>query len=664
VFSLLAPDGGTPSAPLQVDYRAVLDACAEGVYLVDTTGICRYANAAVGELLGLDVAHLIGSNVHELIHHSRPDGSPMPREECPMYRVAALGAAAQAEDEVLWRADGRPVAVDYRSRPLRVSGELAGAVVTFTDATERRAAVAELAGILATAGDAFVGIDHDGAITGWNAAAESLLGWTASEAIGRPLVETIVPVRLREKYTARLQALHTLEGADMPVGPVELTTQSKTGSEIAIELTIGRMPWAGDWRFHAFLRDVTQRRVMAQALETSEALHRRLAENSRDLISRHGRAGNLVYVSPASLELLGMTPGEMLGRNGRDLVHPDDLTALQALDVDAIDAGERVEVTFRLRHRDGHWVWVEAVLSVLRDSTGTVTEFQMSTRDITDRKAREAASQQASRLESLGRLSAGLAHEINSPIQYVGDNARFVADAYRHLHRVLCEYRKLADAAGSTDLEERLAAVRQAETGIEFDFLEAEIPLALEQTLEGIERVATIVRAMKTFSHPGGKEQAAADLNEALAATVTVTRAQVGGVADLCMELADLPPVICDIAELNQAFLNLIVNAADAIEDTGRRGVISLSSALDDDHVIVRISDTGGGIPDDVLPKIFDPFFTTKDVGRGSGQGLPLTRAVVEGHGGTLAVDSRQGRGTTFTVRLPANGRQPATTPA
>ncbi|SFK76103.1 PAS domain-containing sensor histidine kinase [Geodermatophilus ruber] len=665
MFSLLAPDGGTPSAPLKVDFRAILDACAEGVYLVDTRGICRYANAAVGELLGLAVADLIGSNIHEVIHHSRPDGSPLPREECPMYRVAALGGAAQADDEVLWRADGTPVAVDYRSRPLRLNGQLVGAVVTFTDATERRSAVAELAGILATAGDAFVGIEHDGAITGWNAAAESLLGWTASEAIGRPLVETIVPVRLREEYAARLQALHTLEEADMPVGPVEFTAQNKAGGEIAIELTIGRMPWAGAWRFHAFLRDVTERRAMALALETSEMLHRHLAENSGDLMSRHRPDGELLYVSPASLDVLGIAPDELIVRNGRELVHPDDLEWMDHIDVDQIAPGERLEVTFRLRHRDGHWVWVEAVLSVLRDSSGAVSEIQMSTRDITDRQAREAASQQASRLESLGRLSAGLAHEINSPIQYVGDNARFVAGAYEAMHRLLCQYRKLAGAAGSSGFEEHLAAVRALEAALDLDYLKAEVPIALGETLEGIERVATIVRAMKTFSHPGSKEQTAADLNEALAATVTVTRAQVSGVADLRMELAELPPVICDIAELNQAFLNLIVNAADAIEETGRRGVISLSSALDDDeHVSVRISDTGGGIPHDVLPKIFEPFFTTKDVGRGSGQGLPLTRAVVEGHGGTLTVDTRPGSGTTFTIRLPVSGRQQTVTAA
>ncbi|MCW2535140.1 MAG: Two component multi-sensor signal transduction histidine kinase, partial [Modestobacter sp.] len=260
-------------------------------------------------------------------------------------------------------------------------------------------------------------------------------------------------------------------------------------------------------------------------------------------------------------------------------------------------------------------------------------------------------------LESLGRLSAGLAHEINSPIQFVGDNARFLEEAYEELIRVVGVYRGLLDTSSPIGWMERQERVREAEASIDFDYLQKEIPSAVEQTLEGIERVSTIVRAMKTFSHPGHREQVPADLNEAVAATVTVTRHQIREVADLKLELADLPPVRCNIADLNQVFLNLIVNAADAIEETGQRGMITVTTAVDRGDVVVRISDTGGGIPDDVRPKIFDPFFTTKDVGRGSGQGLPLARGVVqEGHGGSLTVESVFGQGTTFAVRIPING--------
>jgi two-component system NtrC family sensor kinase len=393
-------------------------------------------------------------------------------------------------------------------------------------------------------------------------------------------------------------------------------------------------------------------------LARSAELHRLLAEESSDVISRHAPDGRILYVSRAAHDLLGMSPDELRGSNLVDLVHPEDLPdLLRGGEEHRADTGSG-ELTFRLRHGEGHWVWVEAAQSVLRDPGGRVTEVQMATRDITARRAREAEYHQETKLESLGRLSAGLAHEINTPIQYVGDNARFLEEAYQELIRAVEVYRELLDTSNPIGWAERQVRVREVEATIDFDFLEKEIPSAVAQTMEGIERVSTIVRAMKTFSHPGHKEHVPADLNEALAATVTVTRHQISGVADLTLDLADLPPVRCNIADLNQVFLNLIINAADAIEETGRRGTITVATQLDGEDVTVRITDTGGGIPDDVRDKIFDPFFTTKDVGRGSGQGLPLARGIIqEGHGGTLAVESVLGQGTTFVVRIPIEGR-------
>jgi PAS domain S-box-containing protein len=393
-------------------------------------------------------------------------------------------------------------------------------------------------------------------------------------------------------------------------------------------------------------------------LVRSEALHRLLADESSDVISRHAPDGRILYVSRAAHDLLGMSPDELRGSNPVDLVHPEDLDGLVCDDEERRGDGDPGELAFRVRHGEGHWVWVEATRSVLRDPSGRVSEVQMATRDITGRRAREAEYHQESKLESLGRLSAGLAHEINTPIQYVGDNARFLEEAYRELIRAVEVYRELLDTSNPIGWAERQVRVREVEATIDFDFLEKEIPSAVAQTMQGIERVSTIVRAMKTFSHPGHREHVPADLNEALAATITVTRHQVSEFADFHQELGELPPVQCNIADLNQVFLNLIINAADAIEETGRRGTITVTTALDGADAVVSITDTGGGIPNDVRDKIFDPFFTTKDVGRGSGQGLPLARGIIqEGHGGTLSVESVLGHGTTFIVRIPVEGR-------
>jgi two-component system NtrC family sensor kinase len=371
--------------------------------------------------------------------------------------------------------------------------------------------------------------------------------------------------------------------------------------------------------------------------------------------------GRITGWNPAAEQLFGRREDEALGQ-ALDLLVPGDAAGFADAWASAVAGGRGAFETAHARD-DGSTVQAAVTLSGVLDGDGQASAVVGVVRDNSDYKIRETEFHQESKLESLGRLSAGLAHEINTPIQYVGDNARFLEEAYEELIRVVEVYRGLLDTSKAIGWAERQERVREAEAGIDFDYLEKEIPSAVEQTLEGIDRVSRIVRAMKTFSHPGHEDQVPADLNEALEATVTVSRHQVSGVAELTMELADLPPVVCNIADLNQVFLNLIVNAADAIEETGSRGAIGVSTAVDGDDVLVRVSDTGGGIPEDVRAKIFDPFFTTKDVGRGSGQGLPLARGVVqEGHGGSLTLDTVVGEGTTFTVRLPIGGR-PAPAP-
>ncbi|MGZ4617261.1 MAG: two-component system sensor histidine kinase NtrB [Frankiaceae bacterium] len=366
--------------------------------------------------------------------------------------------------------------------------------------------------------------------------------------------------------------------------------------------------------------------------------------------------GRITYWNPAATELYGFTEDEVLGQSVTSL-SPQAAPELCEAVCDVL-SGAPVSLEITHVRTDGRPVQAALRLSRLCDAEGTPIGVVGFARNIDEQKTRDAEFHQESKLESLGRLSAGLAHEINSPIQFVGDNARFLAEAYEELIRVVEVYRGLLDTSNPIGWIERQERVREAEAGIDFDYLQKEIPSAVEQTMEGIQRVSIIVRAMKTFSHPGHKEQVPADLNEAVAATVTVTGHQVSEVADLVLDLGDLPPVRCNIADLNQVFLNLIVNAADAIEDTGRRGVIAVSTVLEGDDVVIRVSDTGGGIRENVRPKIFDPFFTTKDVGRGSGQGLPLARGVIqEGHGGSLTVESVIGQGTTFAVRIPVDGR-------
>lgn len=284
--------------------------------------------------------------------------------------------------------------------------------------------------------------------------------------------------------------------------------------------------------------------------------------------------------------------------------------------------------------------------------------------DISERKRMEAELAQAQKLESIGQLAAGIAHEINTPSQYIGDNTRFLQEAFDDLDGLLGHFDRLLQAAKDGRLSDELTAEVEAaveEAGLEY--LTEEIPKAIRQSQEGVERVATIVRAMKEFSHPGGEQKQAIDLNRAIENTVTVSRNEWKYVADLTTDFEPtLPPVACHPSEINQVILNIIVNAAQAIgevvgESPQRKGAITIRSRRDGDFAEISITDTGKGIPEEIRAKVFDHFFTTKDVGKGTGQGLTIAYAVVvEKHGGTIHFETESGKGTTFIVRLPIAG--------
>ena len=281
--------------------------------------------------------------------------------------------------------------------------------------------------------------------------------------------------------------------------------------------------------------------------------------------------------------------------------------------------------------------------------------------DITDRKKLEAQLQQSQKMEAIGQLAAGIAHEINTPTQFVGDNTRFFQDALDDLIDIIKIYKELLEAIKSGSLTDEL--IQTAEERIEefdLDYLEEEIPVAIRHTLKGVGRIAKIVQAMKIFAHPGGEEKEPADINKSIEKTITISRNEWKYVAEMITDFDEsLSFVPCFQAELNQVILNLIVNAAHAIaeankDDPAQMGTIRISTRREDNWAKIYISDTGSGIPENIQHKIFDLFFTTKEPGKGTGQGLAISHSViVEKHKGTIILESREGKGTTFTISLP-----------
>ncbi len=280
-----------------------------------------------------------------------------------------------------------------------------------------------------------------------------------------------------------------------------------------------------------------------------------------------------------------------------------------------------------------------------------------------ERDAVEVQLRSAQKLEAVGQLAAGIAHEINTPAQYVGDNIRFLNESFNSTTEVLDAYNQLLIAARNDQIfPELLSKIEKTLEANDIEFLLEQIPSAISETMEGIGRISKIVLAMKEFSHPGKKEKFPSDLNRAIETTTTVARNEWKYVAELelCLDPM-LPKVPCFLGEFNQCILNLVVNAAHAIGDaiqssTDTRGKISICTRLDGNDVEIRVKDTGTGIPKAAQPRIFDPFFTTKEVGKGTGQGLTIVyNTIVKMHNGTVTFETTPGKGTVFILRLPVH---------
>ena len=279
--------------------------------------------------------------------------------------------------------------------------------------------------------------------------------------------------------------------------------------------------------------------------------------------------------------------------------------------------------------------------------------------DITARRNLERRLGMAQKLESIGLLAAGIAHEINTPVQYVGDSVRFVRDAFTDISSLLGTYAALRARAGESALAmDEVRLVDEAAAAADLEFLENEVPKACDRAMDGLDRVARIVQAMKNFSHPGSEEKKPTDINKAVQNTIIVARNEWKYAAEVDTDLSpDLPLVNCYAADVNQVLLNMLVNSAHAIADVpgeGVRGRITISTRQQGEFVEIRVSDTGAGIAPENLERIFDPFFTTKPVGKGTGQGLTIAHDIVANkHRGSIDVESQVGQGTTFTIRLP-----------
>jgi PAS domain S-box-containing protein len=364
----------------------------------------------------------------------------------------------------------------------------------------------------------------------------------------------------------------------------------------------------------------------------------------------------------------GVAKEDVVGRHWKEVVLPQQQTQVENALANVFRTGTPQSYETSSKDPSERQRWYLNHMGPIRsgaDVTGAVVIAQ----DVTETKVAQSDLADAQRLAAVGTLAAGVAHEINTPVQFVNDSIHFLCDAATDLFGLLERLREVKERAAARAPGDELARLAEeaseAEDDADLPYLLENMPKAFERSIEGLERVTTIVRSMKEFAHPTQKEMAPSDLNRAIQATTTVARSEYKYVADLETDLGDIPLVTCHLGDINQVVLNMVVNAAHAIEDvvrgTERRGLIKVSTRADGDYVLISIADTGSGIPEGARARIFDPFFTTKEVGRGTGQGLAIARSAIrEKHGGELSFETEIGRGTTFFMRLPIAGHKVA----
>jgi PAS domain S-box-containing protein len=397
--------------------------------------------------------------------------------------------------------------------------------------------------------------------------------------------------------------------------------------------------------------EASARQNLATALAHERTLLRTMIDMIPAFIYAKDIDSRFIACNAAVARSMGTTSTEAIGRTDFDFFEPKLAEKYFSDEQALLKSGQAI---LGLEEPGFDQVTGEARTIVtskvpLRDENDDVIGIIGVGFDITERKRAEQRLAAGERLESIGRLAAGVAHEINTPIQYLKDSVSFIRDAMQDL------------LEHNAALQAKLPAEEKDEN---IEELRTELPPALDRVADGLTRIAEIVRSMKEFSHSDQREMSQVDLNRAIGSTLVIARSEYKYVADVDTDFAELPLVTCHGSQINQVILNLVVNAAHAIGDrvkgTPGKGLITVRTYVEDDKVVIMIGDTGGGIPDSIRKRIFEPFFTTKEVGKGTGQGLSIAHNVILGHGGSLDFQSEMGVGTKFFVRLPINQEESA----
>lgn len=496
--------------------------------------------------------------------------------------------------------------------------------------------------ISASAQDAILMMDNNGNISYWNEAAEKIFGYTKKEAIGKELHRFLGPERYYEAYRKAFSKFRKTGKGAVVGKTLELVGLKKDGIEFSLELSLSSVKIRNKWNAIGIVRDITKRKLAEDMLRESEEKYRSLVANIPTVTWTSDSEGNIVFISPNIEKMYGLIPEEIY-QAGENLwlrrIHPDDLEHVKEAYGLLFARNEIFDVEYRIQKKDGQWIWLHDRAITTYEKNGVMYADGVFS-DITERvraqeelKEMQAHLVQTEKMASLGMLVAGVAHEINTPVGAI-------TSMYDTLVRTVEKLRSTLDTICSMKPKD------QQKVNKLYKIIED----ANHVITSGTERVTNIVRRLKSFARLDEAEFEKVNIHEGIEDTLTIVHHELKHKAVVECHFGNIPLISCNPSQLNQVYLNILVNAVQAIKD---KGTITIKTFQKKDHVYIQIKDTGIGIPKEALKKIFDPGYTTKGVGVGTGLGLSICYKIIKDHHGEILVDSEVGKGSIFTIVLP-----------
>lgn len=641
--------------------NALMNAMPCPIFYEDINGIYLGCNKAYNDFLGKPASEIIGKSVFDLF----PENMAAEYRQNNMELLRKHGR--QSYETKFFHADGAESHVVFNKATYKdATNNVAGIVGVITDITERKSMekrLVESETRLKTIWE-FIQIGvmvvdvETRSILDVNPEAATLIGLPSEDIVGRACQDFLC--RNETGGCPILDLGGTIEKN-------ELVLVNAAGEKVPIIKTATQSDLNGRRVLIESLLEISSLKKAELELQNAHKEMVKLVSSITSIFIGVSPTATVVQWNKAAENVLSISAAEVLNKSVWDAPISWDWDTVRSAVECCIADRKPVDLNdLSIRRPNGKNGFLDLRITATESDQRKPTGILLMGADITERKILETQLVQSQKLESIGQLAAGIAHEINTPTQYIGDNVQFLKNAFGIFLDIIDCYDSLfADVRRGNCCEKIINEVEKRIILNDIKYLSEEVPKAIEQTLEGVGRIGKIVRSVKEFSHPGGHEKSLVDINQILENTISVSKNEWKYIADIEKEFSNELQLVSGIRdELNQMFLNIIVNAAHAIESASpapgyEKGRIRISTHNCSDGVEIRISDTGGGVPDEIRHRIFDPFFTTKEVGKGTGQGLAIAhRIATKKHQGSIRLETESGKGSSFIIRIPC-GEQP-----